>query len=120
MLITSSTQGWEIDVRRSSLKRVPAALVTTAVLPVVAREFFARDTGSEYGVGLLWKLKFLAVTIRNNIRVERASNFLYHLIMAGKNLGVPQDLPGDLIECGSFKGRSAVNLSRPAAKTRRP
>jgi len=50
---------------------VPAALVTTALLPIVAREFFARDTGSEYGVGLPWKLKFLAVTIRNNIRVER-------------------------------------------------
>src|SRR5579872_4849810 len=80
-LTSSLTEPWEIDVRRSSLKRVPAALVTTAVLPVVAREFFAGDTGSEYGVGLPWKLKFVAVTIRNNIRVESASNFLYHLIM---------------------------------------
>jgi hypothetical protein len=108
-----------MHVRRSSLKRVPAALVTTAVLPVVAREFFARDAGSEYGVGLPWKLKFLAVTIRNNIRVESASNFLYHLIMAGKILRIPKDLPGDLVECGSFKGGSAVNLSRLAAKTGR-
>jgi hypothetical protein len=98
---------------------VPAALVTTAVLPVVAREFFARDTGSEYGVGLLWKIKFLAVTIRNNIRVESASNFLYHLIMAGKILRIPKDLPGDLVECGCFKGGSAVNLSRLAKKTGR-
>ena len=106
-------------MRRSSLKRVPAALVTTALLPVVAREFFAHDTGSEYGVGLPWKLKFLAVTIRNNVRVESASNFLYHLIMAGKILRIPKDLPGDLIECGSFKGGSAVNLSRLAAKTGR-
>ena len=106
-------------MRRSSLKRVPAALVTTALLPVVAREFFARDTGREYGVGLPWKLKFLAVTIRNNIRVESASNFLYHLIMAGKILRIPKDLPGDLIECGCFKGGSAVNLSRLAAKTGR-
>ena len=109
----------EIKVRRSSLKRVPAALVTTAVLPVVAREFFARDTGSEYGVGLLRKLRFLAVTIRNNIRVESASNFLYHLIMAGKILRIPRDLPGDLVECGCFKGGSAVNLSRLAKKTGR-
>jgi macrocin-O-methyltransferase TylF-like protien len=106
-------------VRRSSLKRVPAALVTTAVLPVVAREFFARDTGSEYGVGLLWKLQFFAATVLNNIRVESASNFLYHLIMAGKILQIPKDLPGDLVECGCFKGGSAVNLSRLAAKTGR-
>lgn len=47
-----------------------------ALLPVVAREFFARDTGREYGVGLPAKLKFLVLTIRNNIRVESASNFL--------------------------------------------
>jgi O-methyltransferase len=106
-------------VRRSSLKRVPAALVTTALLPVVAREFFARETGREYGIGLFKKLEFLALTIRNNIRVESASNFLYHLIMAGKILQIPKDLPGDLIECGSFKGGSAVNLSRLASWTGR-
>jgi O-methyltransferase len=106
-------------MRRSSLKRVPAALVTTALLPVVAREFFARDTGREYGVGLLMKLKFLALAIRNNVRVDSASNFLYHLIMAGKILRIPQDLPGDLVECGSFKGGSAVNLSTLAAWTGR-
>jgi hypothetical protein len=89
------------------------------LLPVVAREFFSRDTGSEYGVGLFTKLRFLAATIRNNVRVESASNFLYHLIMAGKILRIPKDLPGDLVECGSFKGGSAVNLSRLAALTGR-
>src|ERR1700753_1532740 len=99
-------------MRRRSLRRVPAALVTTALLPVVAREFFARETGSEYGIGLPTKLRFLCAVILNNIRVESASNFLYHLIMAGKILQIPKDLPGDIIECGSFKGGSAVNLSR--------
>lgn len=89
------------------------------LLPVVAREFFSRETGSEYGVGLLWKLRFLYVVIRNNIRVESASNFLYHLIMAGKILRIPKDLPGNFIECGSYKGGSAVNLSRLAKKTGR-
>lgn len=108
-----------MDVRRSSLKRVPAALVTTALLPVVAREFFAGETGREYGIGLGKKLQFVYYTIRNNIRVESASNFLYHLIMAGKILQIPKDLPGDLVECGCFKGGSAVNLSRLAAWTGR-
>jgi O-methyltransferase len=106
-------------MRRSSLRRVPAALVTTALLPVVAREFFARETGSEYGIGLLAKLRFLGAVILNNIRVESASNFLYHLIMAGKILQIPKDLPGDIVECGSFKGGSAVNLSRLAKMTGR-
>jgi O-methyltransferase len=106
-------------MRRSSLRRIPSALVTTALLPVVAREFFSQETGSEYGVGLLTKLRFLFTVIRNNIRVESASNFLYHLIMAGKILRIPRDLPGDIIECGSFKGGSAVNLSRLAKLTGR-
>lgn len=106
-------------MRRSSLRRVPSALVTTILLPVVARELFSRDTGSEYGVGLFTKLQFLAATIRNNVRVESASNFLYYLIMAGKVLRIPKDLPGDLVECGCFKGGSAVNLSRLAALTGR-
>jgi O-methyltransferase len=106
-------------VRRSSLKRVPAALVTTALLPVVAREFFSSETGREYGVGFGKKLQFLYYTIRNNIKVESASNFLYHLIMAGKILQIPKDLPGDLVELGCFKGGSAVNLSRLAKWTGR-
>lgn len=106
-------------MRRSSLKRVPAALVTTALLPIVAREFFSSETGREYGVGFFKKLEFFLLTVRNNIRVESASNFLYHLIMAGKILQIPKDLPGDLVECGCYKGGSAVNLSRLAAWTGR-
>jgi O-methyltransferase len=102
-------------LRRSSLRRVPSAVVTTLLLPVVAQEFLSRDTGREYGVGLFTKLRLLGIFVRNNIRVESASNFLYHLIMAGKILRIPKDLPGDIIECGSYKGGSAVNLSHLAA-----
>jgi O-methyltransferase len=104
---------------RSKLTRVPYALVTVAVLPVVAKEYFSSETGREYGIGLFAKLRLLALMIRNNIRVESASNFLYHVIMAGKILRIPKGLPGDLIECGSYKGGSAVNLSRLAAMTGR-
>jgi O-methyltransferase len=102
-------------VRSSSLRRVPAALVTTALLPVVAREYFSRETGRQYGVGFFTKLRLFVAMVLNNIRVESASNFLYHLIMAGKILQIPKDLPGDLVECGCYKGGSAVNLSRLAA-----
>ena len=117
MILRSSH--WEIDVGRSPLRSVPSALVTTLVLPIVAREFFSRDTGQEYGVGLFTKLRLLIIFVRNNIRVVSASNFLYHLIMAGKILRIPKDLPGDIIECGSYKGGSAVNLSHLAKLTGR-
>jgi O-methyltransferase len=102
-------------VRQNSLRRVPYALVTILVLPIVAQEYFKSDTGREYGVGFFVKLRILAIMIRNNIRVVSATNFLYHLIMAGKILSIPKDLPGDLVECGCYKGGSAVNLSHLAA-----
>lgn len=102
-------------MRRKSLRRVPSALVTVLLLPIVAREYFSRDTGREYGVGLFTKLRLLAIMIRNNVRVVSSSNFIYHLIMAGKILRIPKDLPGDLVECGCYKGGSAVNLSHLAA-----
>jgi O-methyltransferase len=105
----------EIDVWRDTLRRLPSALVTILLLPVVAHEYFSRETGREYGVGLPKKIHILAIMVRNNVRVVSASNFLYHLIMAGKILRIPKSTPGDLAECGCYKGGSAVNLSHLAA-----
>jgi hypothetical protein len=104
---------------RFKVTQVGSALVAVAVLPIIAKEYFSSDTGREYGIGLFAKIRLLALMIRNNIRVESASNFIYHLIMAGKILRIPKDLTGDLIECGSYKGGSAVNLSHLAAMTGR-
>jgi len=103
------------DVRRKILRTLPYALITILVLPIVAQEYFSRDTGREYGIGLLTKLRILFIMIRNNARVVSASNFLYHILMAGKILRIPKDLPGDIVECGVYKGGSAVNLSHLAA-----
>jgi macrocin-O-methyltransferase TylF-like protien len=102
-------------VRQNSLRRLPYALVTILLLPIVAQEYFKPETGRQYGVGFLTKLRILAIMVRNNVRVVSATNFLYHLIMAGKILSIPKDLPGDLVECGCYKGGSAVNLSHLAA-----
>jgi O-methyltransferase len=90
-------------------------MITVLLLPVVARQYFSREAGQEYGVGLFVKLRLLYVMIRNNVRVVSSSNFLYHLIMAGKILSIPRDLEGVLVECGSYKGGSAVNLSHLAS-----
>jgi O-methyltransferase len=103
------------DVRLKILRTLPYALITILVLPIVAQEYFSRDAGREYGIGLLTKLRILFIMIRNNARVVSASNFLYHLLMAGKILRIPKDLPGDIVECGVYKGGSAVNLSHLAA-----
>lgn len=93
------------------LRRLPAAAVTLLLLPVIGAEYFRRETGREYGIGLWRKLWLLLRMVRNNTRVTSASSFLYHLLIATRVMSVPRATPGVLVECGVYKGGSAVNLS---------
>ncbi len=74
-------------------------------------EFFARTTGREYGVGTWRKLLLFLRIIRNNLRIPTGSHVFEHLVMAAKIMQVPKSLPGCIVECGSWKGGSAANLS---------
>jgi O-methyltransferase len=59
-------------------------------------------------------LKRLWLSMRmclNNMRLPSGSLFTLHLAMAMKILETPPDVPGDIIECGTYKGGSAANLS---------
>jgi hypothetical protein len=48
---------------------------------------------------------------RNTRKVQTETNYKAHLVMAVKILGTPPDILGDVVECGTFKGGSAINLS---------
>jgi O-methyltransferase len=96
-------------------RRIPSALVTILLLPVVARRYFRRETGSAYRLTFARKLRLLATMIRNNVRVPSASNFICHVLMAAEILNVSPDTPGVIVECGCYKGGSTVNLSLVAA-----
>jgi O-methyltransferase len=96
---------------KHGVKRLPSAIITILLLPVIAREYFSAEAGAEYGIGFRDKLILLLKMVRNNIRVTSSSNFIYHLVMAGKILRLPKSMPGVLVECGCYKGGSAVNLS---------
>lgn len=47
----------------------------------------------------------------NNLRISSGTSYKSHLAMALKILETAPDVPGDLIECGTWKGVSAANLS---------
>jgi O-methyltransferase len=47
----------------------------------------------------------------NTIRVRTGTSYKTHLVMALKILETPPDVAGDIVECGTWKGGSAVNLS---------
>ncbi len=82
-----------------------------ASIPIVLAEFFDAETGQEYGVGFLTKIKLALRIFRNRKRIPTASHFLEHLIMATAIFKVPKAVKGCVVECGTFKGGSAASLS---------
>src|SRR5271165_1013639 len=47
----------------------------------------------------------------NGIRIQTGTTYKTHLAMALKLFETPPDVEGDVIECGTWKGGSAANLS---------
>lgn len=95
----------------SPLQRVWRITVTFMSIPIVLREYFSSDLGAEYGVSFFKKIWLMYRMAKNSRRIKTASHWLEHLIMATQILKVPRRVQGCVVECGSFKGGSAANLS---------
>ncbi len=85
----------------------------------LALRFVLGAAGKHHGVGRLRKLWLAAKIIRNNRKLKPLSNSRQHLLMIEQILKVPPSVPGDVVECGSFNGGSAANLSLACALTNR-
>jgi len=80
-------------------------------MPIILGEYFSKQTGKDYGVGLR-TIFILALRMRRNTRkIISGSHFLEHLIMATDILKIPKSIEGCVVECGSYKGASTANLS---------
>jgi len=64
-----------------------------------------------YRMSRVRKLKLGVKMFLNTHRIATGSSYTAHLAMALKILETPPDVPGDIIECGTWKGGSAANLS---------
>jgi O-methyltransferase len=64
-----------------------------------------------YGMTWLKKLGLGMKMYRNSKRIRTGTSFKSHLAMALKLLELPPGSPGDVVECGTWKGGSAANLS---------
>ena len=64
-----------------------------------------------YKMNLFRKLRLGLKMMLNNIQIESGSAYTVHLAMALKILETPPEILGDVIECGTWKGGSASNLS---------
>lgn len=86
-------------------------LVMLLSIPIILSEYFSPATGSDYRIGFFTKIKLAYRMARNRRKIYTASHFLEHLVMATQILKVPRAVQGCVVECGSFKGGSAANLS---------
>lgn len=79
--------------------------------PVFLGRFFAKETGSGYGVGFFRKARLLLRMYRNRFRIVTASGLLEQVVMATAMLRIPCSVDGVVVECGSYQGGSTTNFS---------
>lgn len=93
------------------LFRIYRILVQFLCIPVFVSEFFRTETGRDYGITYAAKFGLLFKMAYNNSRIDSGSSFIEHLIMATSLLRIPRPMEGCVVECGTYKGVSATNLS---------
>ena len=71
----------------------------------------SKSIHKSYRMSLFRKLKLSFKMFLSNKRIPAGTSYKVHLAMALKILETPPDVPGDVIECGTWKGGSAANLS---------
>lgn len=64
-----------------------------------------------YRMGFLRKFALGVRMFLNTVRIRTGTSYKTHLAMALKILETPPEVPGDIVECGTWKGGSAANLS---------
>lgn len=84
------------------------------VLSVPVSILFILNSGRihrSYRMSLFKKYRLGFRMFFNTLRLRTGSSYKSHLAMALKILETPPDIPGDVVECGTWKGGSAANLS---------
>lgn len=71
----------------------------------------SRSIHPAYRLSWFGKLRLGFVMALNKLRIRTGTSYKAHLAMALKILETPPEVEGDIVECGTWKGGSAANLS---------
>lgn len=93
------------------LLRIYRVIIQFLCIPIFVSDFFRPETGREYGLRFSKKLALVLKMAYNNSRIVSGSSFIEHLAMAATLLRIPKSVEGCVVECGTYKGVSATNLS---------
>lgn len=92
---------------RFLLKAYYVLTVPLAILFILG----SRAIHPAYRLSVLRKLVLGLRMFRNTVMIRTGTSYKSHLAMALKILETPPDVRGDIVECGTWKGGSAANLS---------
>ena len=71
----------------------------------------SKSIHAAYGMSIFKKFRLGLKMFLNKLRIPTGTSYKTHLAMALKILETPPDVPGDIVECGTWKGGCAANLS---------
>lgn len=94
-----------------ALSANPTRRIDSSNLPWAVAEWMHNDVGAAYGVSAAQKQELIRRFAENGQRIQTASHWLEHLVIATEILRLPPQMPGDVVEFGCFKGGSTANLS---------
>jgi O-methyltransferase len=96
-----------MNVLRALMKLYAIAVAPVSILFIL----HSKRIAPEYRMTLMRKLALGLKMMRNNLRIPSGTSFKSHLAMGLKILETPPRMQGDVMECGTWKGGSAANLS---------
>ena len=98
--------------RRSKGRPLRLRLYYIATMPLsIGFILNSKKIDPSYRMSTLRKLILGLRMFQNTMRIPTGTSYKSHLAMALKILETPPSVPGDVIECGTWKGGSATNLS---------
>jgi hypothetical protein len=108
-------QEWLQGARRAAWTHLPRTVrVRTSSDPwaaYVVDDFIEGDHGSRYGITRHDRAQLASAFATNLRHIPSGTSFVHHVALAKAVLSVQPEIPGVVVECGTWKGASAASLS---------
>jgi len=106
-------------VFRALFARELRALGATSWTAHLIEDFIREPYGTGYGVNSTERETLVKAFQRNVSEIESGTSAAVHVLLAREILQIPRAIPGDVVECGVWKGACSASLSLVCQRTGR-
>lgn len=106
-------------VFRRLFARELRALGATSWTAHLIEDFIRTPYGRDYGVSAHERRSLIEAFQRNVSEIESGTSAAVHVLLAREILQIPSGIPGDVVECGVWKGACSASLSLVCQRTGR-